>query len=115
MLTYQCVNTLSYSEMVRSEGKFYALRMHHTHCYISSALRLCITLLMSIRTICASVCASVKLAFLVWRTWTWICVNIPNYINIYMYHLNDPTHARTLEVCTYSIHRLCSRWGIYNN
>ena len=44
---------------------FDALRMHHTHCYISYTLRLCITHLMSIRTICASVCTSVKLAFLV--------------------------------------------------
>ena len=39
-----------------------------------------------------------NLAFLVQRTWTWICINIPNYNNIYMYHLTDPTHARTLGV-----------------
>ena len=47
--------------MVRSERKFYAYLMHHTHCYISYNFRLCITLLMSIRTKCASLCASVKL------------------------------------------------------
>ena len=47
--------------LVRSEGKFYAYPMHHTHCHISSTLRLCITLLISIRTKCASVCASIKL------------------------------------------------------
>ncbi|MDC1280678.1 hypothetical protein N8Z28_00180 [bacterium] len=41
---------------------------------------------MSIHTICASVCASVKLAFLVKRRWTLICGNIPNYNNTYMYH-----------------------------
>ena len=29
-----------------------------------------------------------------------------------MVHLNDPTHAWTLGVCTYGIHRLCSRLGI---
>ena len=52
---------------------------------------------MSIRTIFASVCASVKLAFLVHRTWTWKCINIPNYNNnICMYHLTDPTHAWSL-------------------
>jgi len=28
-----------------------------------------------------------------------------------MYHLNDPNHGWDIGGCTYSIHRVCSRWG----
>jgi hypothetical protein len=46
---------------------------------------------------------------------SYICNYNLNYKNTYMYHLKcyHPTQE-PLPPCTYSIHRLCSRWGKYS-
>ena len=60
---------------------------------------------MSIRTICTLV----KIAFLVKKTWTWICGNIPNYNNTIGIIRN--TIKRHPDVDPYETHKMMREMG----